>query len=155
MKLSTLAVAASLVLVSASAFSKELVLKPVDDKIETQVCYVAATEGLAAAKSLMFQNSINYPNFARTVTCNSMTIAEFAKTYSKQDDTSSKVTKVALVAKNTRIESQLCLDAVVIGEDAARAKYDLYGEVLCNRQKLSTFVSKFDDQEVELRISED
>jgi len=155
MKLSTLAVAASLVMVSGSVFSKTVVLKPLDEKLETKVCYVAATDGLANAKKLVADNGMNYASYARSVTCNSLSISEFAKTYSKQEESEDEITKVALVAKNANIESQLCLDAVVIGEDAARAKYDIYGSVLCNGRKLSSFVSRFENQDVELRISED
>ena len=156
MKKLTLAVAATLAVLSSSAFAKNVVLKPVNQNIETQACYVAATEGLAATRTLLFKNNLSYASFARTVTCNDMSLAKFAKTYQQQDEAKSDTVKqIALVAKNSNTASQLCLDAVVIGEDAARAKHDIYGSVLCNRQELSLFVSKFADQEVELLISED
>ena len=155
MKFSTLAVAATLVLASGSALAKNVVFKPVNDNFETQVCLTAATEGLAAAKTLVSSNDMNYVSFSRTVTCNDQSIAEFANSHATQEASSGKATRIALKAKNTNVESQLCLDAVVIGEDAARAKYDVYGEVLCNRRSLSSFVSRYADQEVELRTTED
>lgn len=155
MKLSILALAATIALSSTSAFAKEVVFKTVNNDFATQVCYTAATQGLSSAKALVAQNDINYSAYAQSVTCNGSSIRQFAKAYSKSSLLEGKVEKVALVAKDANLESQLCLDAVVNGEAAARAKFNMYDSVLCNRQNLSTFVRKFKDQEVELRSSED
>lgn len=156
MKLSTLAVTAILTLATSSVFAKDVVLKAVDTNFETKVCFTAASEGLSAAKSLVRQNDLSYGAFARAVSCNGLSIAQFAKQYGEETEiTEVKGTRFALVAKNRTTESQLCLDAVVIGEEAARDKHDIYGEIICNRQDLSDFVESFENKEVEVRITED
>ncbi|MDG1122528.1 MAG: DUF3718 domain-containing protein [Glaciecola sp.] len=155
MKLSTLAIAATIALSSTSAFAKKVVFKTVNNDFATQVCFTAATQGYDSAKTLVKENDINFSAYAESVTCNGLSIRKFAKTYRTTSTQVSKVEKIALVAKDANLESQLCLDAVVNGEQAARAKFNMYNKVLCNSQSLSVFVRKFKDQEVELRSSED
>lgn len=154
MKLSTLALTATLAFTSMSVFSKEIVFKTVNNNLETQVCYTAATAGLEAAKALVAAYDLNFNTYSESVTCNGSSIRSFANTYSKTN-AAAQQEKVALVAKDTNLESKLCLEAVINGEAAARAKFNIYDSVLCNSQKLSTFVRKFKDQDVELRTTED
>lgn len=158
MKLSILALTATIALSSTQTFAKEVVFKTVNNDFATQVCYTAATQGLSAAKALVAKNELNYSAYAQSVTCNGSSIRQFAKAYSKSslgENKLQKTEKVALVAKDANLASQLCLDAVVNGEVAARAKFNMYDSILCNSQDLSAFVRKFTDQEVVLRSSED
>ena len=158
MKLSSLALTVTIALSSTQTFAKEVVFKTVNNDFATLVCYAAATQGLSAAKALVAKNEINYSAYAQSVTCNGSSIRQFAKAYSKSslgENKLQKTEKVALVAKDANLASQLCLDAVVNGEVAARAKFNMYDSVLCNSQDLSAFVRKFTDQEVVLRSSED
>jgi len=156
MNWSTLAVSASLAILSTSAFAKDVVLKPMNENLETQTCYVAATESLAAARTLVTQNDVNFNTFSETLTCNGMRIARFANKYRAQEESTNievSATKIALVAQNSDIASQLCLDALVIGENEARNKHELYGPVMCNGKDLPRFIISYQDQNVEIRNS--
>lgn len=156
MKWPTLATSASLIVLSVNALAKDITLQPVAQNLETKACYVAATEGLTAARTLVSEHGVNFNTFSRSLTCNGMRIDRFAVKYRSQ--ASSEIqefqpTKIALVAKNSNAASQLCLDAIVMGENEARNKHDLYGPIICNGKDLPRFVNSYQDQEVEIRNS--
>ncbi len=160
MKLSTLSITAVLSLACASTFASEVVFKAANNNIATQACVLAATDGMDAAKTLVEANDINFNLFKATVSCNELSLTKFAKTYAKQDivesnEQSDKTEVVKLVAKTQTVESQLCMDAVFMGVDRARAKHNINGSVICNNQPLSRFVSKFKNKEVRLAAAED
>lgn len=151
-------IAATFTLASASSMAKDVVLKPINETLETQACYLAATEGLDSAKAIVRKNRLDFAKFKATVTCNGLSLHDFAYEYGKKETTvvaeteqNKTASRVALVATNTDIASQLCLDAVVMGERAARAKYDVQESVSCNNYDLSTFVRLFDEQEVVIK----
>lgn len=160
MKLSTLSITAVLSLACASTFASEVVFKAANNNIATQACVLAATQGMDAAKELVESNDINFNLFRTTVSCNQMSLTTFAKAYAKQnivdaseENEASNVVK--LVAKTQNAESQLCLDAVFMGIDKARAKHKINGSVICNDQELSRFVRTFKNKEVRLASAED
>lgn len=146
---STIAIALTL---SAAASAKTVVLKPINQNIETQACLVAATQGISAAKELVRANNINFIEFTSTLSCNGMSLSQFARELGTQrKQTSETSTRIALVAKNSNAESQLCLDAVTMGEQKARAKHAIDTPVLCNGQNLPVFLRSFKNQDVEVR----
>ncbi|MGK0502949.1 MAG: hypothetical protein ACJARF_001715, partial [Alteromonadaceae bacterium] len=63
MKLSTFAIALISSVASLNAFAQDVRLNPVNQNIETQACYTAATEGYRAAKRLIRDNGLNVESF--------------------------------------------------------------------------------------------
>ncbi len=53
MKLSTFAIALTLSVAATQSFAKDIVLKPLNDNIETQACLTAAKEGFGPALRLI------------------------------------------------------------------------------------------------------
>ncbi|MDT0593393.1 DUF3718 domain-containing protein [Glaciecola petra] len=158
MKIRTIAMLAAMA--SASSFcaiaeTQEFKFKAVDQNLETQVCLKAATEGLASAKQLVSENDINFSFFNKTVTCNGESLKSFANLYYKSAVDVNEPKVVAVRAKNANVESQLCLDALIIGEEQARQKHDLQGvEVTCNDKPLSIFVRKFERQNLTVKLAD-
>ena len=155
---STIAIA--LTLSAASATAKNVVLKPINEDLATQACLVAATDSMSAAKDLVIANGISFNEFRQTVSCNGMSLRVFANEYGYQNQQDSEevsviATRVALVAKNTNVESQLCLDAVKMGEDEARSLHSIDAPVMCNGLDLPDFLLSFANQEVEIRNTAD
>lgn len=156
---STLAVAVTLSLGAAETQAKDFVLKPVNQKIETQACYVAATEGLSAVKVLLKQHRESYAIFKHAVTCNGLNLADFAIEYNLNSEQvrerfelentkEPKQRQVSFVATNTNVESQLCIDAVTMGENAAREKHAIQAPIRCNSRRLTDFISTFKNKAV-------
>lgn len=150
---SSIAIAVTLTLASANTMANKVVLKPIDKTIATQVCYTAATEGLDVAKAIVKENRINFNKFRGTLKCNGLTLVDFTSKYAKKESSAKAETpaRVTLVAKNSNVESQLCLDAVSMGEKAARAKYSIKTSVLCNNRDLPSFIRSFKKQNVTIR----
>lgn len=143
---------------AVSAETQDIQFKPVNQTLETQVCVTAATEGLSAARKLVLENDINFRTYSKSVTCNGESITEFANLYFESESKSSDVIEqrvVAVRAKNNDVESQLCLDALIIGEEQARQKHDLNGvPVMCNNKPLSIFVRNFEKQNVTVTLAD-
>ena len=156
-KLSTLAALSAITLLSAgSSFANtaNVTFKPLNESLETQACLTAATEGLSAARKLVRENDINFGIFNKAVTCNGMKLAAFANTYFEQENQDAPKV-VAIRAKNTNVESQLCLDAVLMGEEQARQKHDLLGvSVICNNKPLSSFVRSMNRDNVVVKLAD-
>jgi hypothetical protein len=153
---STLVIATTLSFASASVMAKNVVLKPTDQKLATEVCIAAADEGLIAARALVRANKLNFSTFKATVSCNGLSLREFAETYGKkQSETEMTASRIKLVPKNENVESQLCLDAVTMGEQAAREKYSIDAPVICNNRELGDFVRNFSSQTVLVSNTED
>ncbi|MFC3120890.1 DUF3718 domain-containing protein [Agaribacter flavus] len=156
MKLSTIATVAVLSFASLSASASNVVFKAVDDNFETQACKIAAVDGMDAAKDFIEGNNQNYKRFVFSVFCNGMSITSFAKQYHVESSEDEAEQVIALVAENSNVESKLCMDAVVLGEDAARQKYGFENEtVMCNFKPLKKFVKQYANRDVIVRPSAD
>lgn len=151
---STLVIATTLSFASASAMAKNVVLKPIDLNLATEVCIAAADEGMVAARALVRANKLNFSTFKATVSCNGLSLREFAETYGEKE-TESTASRIKLVPKNENVESQLCLDAVTMGEQAAREKYSIDAPIMCNNRDLGDFVRNFSSQTVLVSNTED
>ena len=157
---SSIALAITLSLTSVVATANNVVLKPINENIETQACYTAATQGLNAAKELVSKENINFGIFKNSVTCNGLSLVDFAQQYGEQSGeqnakSEATETRIVLVAKNTNVESQLCLDAITMGERAAREKHAIDLPVTCNNLDLADFVRSYKKQEVLVRTTAD
>jgi hypothetical protein len=155
MKLLTIAITLSISAASLSSMASNVVFKPTNQTVETQACYVAATEGLRASRALINKNDIDFDLFSLTVSCNGDSLRTFAKQY--QPQTSKKVEvenepSITLVAKNT--ESMVCIDALVMGEQQARKKHNT-GEdgIICNNKNIETFVRQYQNENFLVRNS--
>ena len=150
MKLSTFAIALISSVASLNAFAQDVRLNPVNQNIETQACYTAATEGYRAAKRLIRDNGLNVESFSASLLCNDVSLRKFADLYS--DKTTNETKGIALVAKNEDIASKACLDAVSIGTEKALAKHGLEGEtIICNHKEMSAFVRSYNAETVVVR----
>ncbi|WP_395344672.1 DUF3718 domain-containing protein [Ningiella sp. W23] len=140
-------------LCSINANANNIVLKTVNNTTETQACYVAATQGIDAAKSFIRANGDSFASFRATVSCNGLSITQFAKKFAEKADTEEVAptfTQVKLVAMDNDA-AQICVDAVVLGEKEARAKHGIKTEtVYCNRKSLSRFARSFSNKDVTL-----
>lgn len=151
MKLTTFAIALTFSVASLQAVAQNVVLKPVNDNFETQVCYTAATEGYAKAKQLIRSEHLSALEFTASLSCNGETLKAFAKKYAN-NEVSDNPTTIKLIAKDTDDASKACVEAVTIGEASARAKYNLEGEkIFCNYKEMSEFVRRYDSERVAVR----
>lgn len=156
MKITTLALSLSLSLtvMSANAFASKVEFKKGSNDLETQVCYTAAKQGISAAKRLVQANNMNFNTFKTSVMCNGMSVSIFASKYAKArmgdpSVASQTVKVVALSALNQSPESQLCLDAVTMGEKQARVKHSMRNaRIECNGEDISDFLESFKNMKV-------
>ncbi|GLR70995.1 DUF3718 domain-containing protein [Agaribacter marinus] len=156
MKLSTIATVAVLSFASLSASASNVVFKAVNDNFETKACKIAAVDGIDAAKDFIESHDENYKRFVVSTFCNGMSITSFAKRYNVENDEQEAPEVITLVAENTNVESKLCLDAVVMGEDAAREKHGVLTDaVSCNYKPLKKFVKQYANRDVVIRPSAD
>ncbi|MBU3021653.1 DUF3718 domain-containing protein [Aestuariibacter sp. A3R04] len=157
MKLSTVALALTLSVAATQTFAKSLVLKPLNDNIETQACLTAANEGYQQALRLVRSKGLNSEEFAASVRCNGVTLHTFANMYKTKEtpaDNTAEARTIALVAKNRDIASQACLEALSSGKEAALAKFGLEGEsIICNYKSLNDFVREYSADNVIVRTS--
>ena len=153
MKLSTFAIALTLSVAATQSFAKDVVLKPINDNIETQACLTAAEDGFGPALRLIRSKGFNAEEFSASVRCNCESLRTFAYMYKNNKATENAKT-VALVAKNQDVASQACLEALSVGKEAALAKFGLEGEnIICNHKTMSDFVREYSAENVVVRTA--
>ena len=165
MKLLSLGLTFALSAISLSSTAKTITFKAVDDTLATQACYLAAKEGLSAARALVKKEKVNFNTFKLDVSCNDMSLTKFAKKYqakiTAENTLESSVKSIVeskptltLVAKNNSPASMICIDALVIGEQQAREKYGIkYESIICNNAEIKSFVRKYQTQNFIVRNS--
>ncbi len=135
--------------------AKNVVFKPADENVETQICYLAASEGLKSAKSFMRKQSISFGGFTRAVSCNGLSLSRFADKYQKIASGEAKLktdATIVLVANNS--ESMVCIDALTIGEKQAREKHKAGNSgILCNDKNIKSFMRQYKSQNFVVRNS--
>ncbi|GLR72110.1 hypothetical protein [Agaribacter marinus] len=158
MKTSTLILSAALTFTALSVSANQVEFEKVNNNLETEACYTAATKGMNATKEIVQKSKVSFAVFKNSVMCNGMRINEFAaKYFDKKSSITEKKTiqVVALSALDRSPESQLCLDAVVMGEKAARSKHNMRNtNVVCNGKSLSHFLKTFKNRKVVLDTDE-
>lgn len=129
---------------SLNAFSASISFEKMGTNLETEACYAAATDGIRAAKTVVRAQGVNYIELSSTLLCNGMKITDFANKYAKlrkQNQANATVKLVALSAMDRSVESRLCLDAVTMGETAARQKHNMRNaSIQCNGKEISVFL---------------
>ncbi|MFC3094348.1 DUF3718 domain-containing protein [Alteromonas sediminis] len=139
---------------SSTAFASKVKFEALNDGLATQACIVSATEGLEAAKALVQNQGLHFNTFKASVSCNNQSLTAFSRQYAMTAkstlEDASQNKRIRLVATKTDSASQLCLDAVALGEEAARAKHNFNGPVSCNYKTLSNFVRRFKNKQVEI-----
>lgn len=151
MKLSSMVLAFTFAVTSVHSFAQDVRLNPVNQKIETQACYTAATEGYTAATKLIRNNGFNSKAFSASIRCNGVSLRQFAELYSNVEAPQhDKI--ITLVAKDQDVASKACLDALTMGTERALIKHGLKGEtIMCNSKILSDFVRQYKSEKVVVR----
>lgn len=126
-----------------------------DSSIETQLCAIAGEHGLKAARNFAKSKRADYNTLALTVTCNGYSLTNFSKKYATPQFEApallqeQAVIPVSLVTGKSNPASQLCIDAVTLGESAARQKHGIKNDhVTCNDRPLKTFVASFAKRDI-------
>ncbi len=112
-----------------------------DGNVESQVCAVAANQGLTAAKQLGEENGIRIARFSPSLYCNGQDIRDIAKQVAAAR--SQQVTSVSLYAKNEEKETQLCMKAATQGLDKVAHQVRHVNGLRCNGQRIETFVKRY------------
>ena len=140
--LTTLAIATITFTTSVSA--KNVQFRQGDDTFETKVCYTAATEGLTAAQELVKASDKNFKRFTTLLTCNGKSLVQAARTFHQANEEQTQATRKIRFVTDEALESQVCLDAVMIGVDAALEKHDIQDDnIICNNRDIKIFAKKF------------
>lgn len=143
MRKALLGLVATLSLGSFGAQASSVQIEASNNELTTQVCYVAASEGLKAAKSLVTSQGFSFRSFMKSVTCNNMSIADFANKYHGNVVKSQSERKIQLVAKNNDLESQVCVEALTYGLEATVKKFRINQDyIYCNGISLPKFVQQ-------------
>jgi hypothetical protein len=138
--------------VFASASSGKVQIRPADSTFETEVCYTAATQGLTEARALIIESGEHYSSFVKALKCNGHSLVRTAKMFRNQSElaTTQETAKVKFVTDEAP-ESQVCLDAIVMGVDAALEKHSLVrSSIICNGSSIETFAKRFSGRTVAL-----
>jgi len=127
---------------ATSVSATNVQLRPADNTFETKVCYTAATDGLNAAYELVRKSSENFDRFTTILSCNGKSLVRTARTF-KQAEQVQSTRKVRFITDES-LESQVCLDAIMVGADVAIEKHDMQNvNIICNNQDIKTFAKKF------------
>lgn len=112
-----------------------------NNNFETKICYVAATQGIDAAKQMVSDKGLSFRRFNKNVTCNNKSISTFARQFAESDSNDEQSAKITLVAKNNDIESKICLESLVNGVGLTAKKYKINSDhIRCNGKPLPRFV---------------
>jgi len=126
-----------------------------DKSLATQICVIAAEQGLRAARLFAKTENADYNTLALTVKCNGYSLAKFSRRYAElrasKDAVSNEypLAPVALVAERSNPASKLCIDAVIFGETVAREKHGINDDhITCNERPLKKFVASFAKRDI-------
>jgi len=141
MKILLLGLSLVLSVSSAHALSSNSKFFTIDNSIDSQLCFIAATEGYNAALSQGKMIGGKYSHLAKETSCNGVSIREFASMH-KVDTTEKSEKLVNLFAGNKTIESQICLKAAKIGiKSVENNRY--VRSIKCNGQSIDKFVKQY------------
>jgi hypothetical protein len=136
---------------SASVTATNVQLRPADNTFETKVCYSAATEGLKAAYELVRESTENFDRFTAILSCNGKSLIRTARTFKQTNQEQAQTARKVRFVTDESLESQICLDAVLVGVDVALEKHDMQKfNIICNNQDIKTFAKKFVGKTVSL-----
>jgi hypothetical protein len=124
-----------------------------DATAETQVCMVAAAQGVAAASEKATELKIDFRNFKNHTKCNGKTVRQFVKSFNKETLTAETMVTaqvVELTAKDGSLESRICVQAAKEGISSARKEHgnNKVNSITCNIESISRFISKLKTKKV-------
>jgi len=130
--------------VNAQSYEFELV----EIDLESQICIVAAEQGIKAAKDLASKNGIYLSSYNNDFYCNTKTLNKFIKQYGKVNTkiTLNENKETQLYAADENMESDLCIKAVELGLEAVKAQHNNISSIRCNGKSIKQFVNKFSDK---------
>ncbi|MDF2177209.1 hypothetical protein P2G88_03000 [Aliiglaciecola sp. CAU 1673] len=106
----------------------------VDDSLFSNICVVAAQEGVIAARKVAPRE------FNESIRCNGQTINTFARQYTKAD---SAPIAYKFVLADERPESMLCKQAVSEGVESLGLTRGELDNIFCNGVRLTTFAKAY------------
>ena len=124
-----------------------------DDSPETQLCMVAAAQGIESAKVNAKILGVNFNKFKKESRCNGQRLSKFVKSFNTQEiseEIAVIAQKIDMIAADGSLESRICVQAVKEGIEIARAEHGTskISKLKCNNKTLSKFISKYKNKEV-------
>ena len=149
MKKLALALATLAISTTALATPKTYKFVGADQKVETQLCVIAATDGLDATKQAAAEFGVNFHRFNSDMTCNGMRLKSFVKAMNKVSLPEPEIEvvskkKVKMVSVNNITESETCIMAAKEGLKKAQRNYK--GDataIVCNGVGIHSFARKY------------
>mgnify|MGYP000199723561 CR=1 FL=1 len=126
---------------SAHALSSNSKFFTIDNSIDSQLCFIAATEGYDAALTQGKKIGGKYSHLAKETSCNGVSIREFASMH-KNNTAEDSERLVNLFAGNETRESQICLKAAKTGIKSIE-KNRYFNNIKCNGQSIEKFVKQY------------
>ncbi len=139
--------------------TQSMSFKAMDNNLATQYCIVAATDGLDAVKQMAKNDQSSFQELKKTISCNGVSLNSFSEKFAesvRQKNTTENLapSSIKVLANDNTIESKLCVDALVLGEQAARQKHELpKAPIICNNKSLKDFVEDFKEKELIVQTS--
>jgi len=119
-----------------------------DYSAETQVCLVAAQNGLTSAEDKAKELRINYRGFQYNIQCNGKSLIQFSKTPNNVAEIAEKELVVIkpqykFVTVNKNEASKICADAAINGFNFVNENYSDVRHLVCNGQNIVRFAKKY------------
>ncbi|BBN81383.1 hypothetical protein PA25_13680 [Pseudoalteromonas sp. A25] len=109
---------------------------------ESQICVIAAQEGLSAARTEAQKHGIFISRFSKTLVCNGTDVREIAK-QAGENSKGSAQKKVALIAKTSTAETELCIKAAKDGVASIALHGHKARSLRCNDMPVKEFVKQY------------
>lgn len=122
---------------AANALSSNVQIVAKNNTIETELCVVAAQQGIEKAAEQAALSGVTAKSFAK-MHCNGTDIKSFAATYTPKDPVAINVKATVILAGNQSDESKLCVKAVTEG---IKAIGHIAPSLKCNGESVSDFVN--------------
>ncbi|MFY8275123.1 hypothetical protein AAEU32_13440 [Pseudoalteromonas sp. SSDWG2] len=113
-----------------------------NDTVESQLCAVAANQGLVAAKEQGAKHGIRITRIASSLYCNGQDIRDIAKKVEVVAP-AKKAPALNLYAKNNESATKLCIEAAEKGLATMEFKGKRINGLTCNGQPVEKFVEQF------------
>ncbi|CAM4339514.1 exonuclease III [Pseudoalteromonas ostreae] len=111
-----------------------------DHKIESKLCSISANEGFTAARKVAAQHGVYLSRYSKSILCNGDDIRDIAK---KVDDEVRQEKVIEVFAKNSHVETQLCMTALKQGLAPVKEKIANLNSLKCNGEVVTEFVKRY------------
>ncbi|WP_438865362.1 hypothetical protein [Neptunicella sp.] len=135
MKTTLIALTTFAISMNAMASQASYSFVPVDQSVYSNLCVVAAQQGIETAKT-------KFADFSHNTLCNGMKIGKFARKY---NTIAQEVAPAAIkmVAADEKPESQLCVKAAEQGIETLGLSRWKMNDLYCNGQSIKKFVKSY------------